>query len=67
MQVGQRVTVRYRIGGTGPSGGPAMSDVVGEITEITDSSVFLRNRKGEIREVARSEIVKIHLIPPAGP
>lgn len=44
-----------------------MSDVVGELTEITDSSVFLRNRKGEIREVARSEIVKIHVIPPARP
>ena len=67
MQVGQRVTVRYRIGGTGPSGGPAMSDVVGELTEITNSSVFLRTRLGEIREVPRSEIVKVHVIPQARP
>ena len=63
VQVGEKVTVRYKIGGQGPSGGPAMSDVVGELVEITDSTLRVLHRSGDIRDIDRSHIVTVHVIP----
>ena len=62
MQVGDKVTVRFRIGGLGPSGGPAMSDVVGELVDMTDSTLVVRHRTGELRSVDRGAVVIVKVI-----
>ncbi len=56
--VGQRVVIRRVLRGeTGPSGGPAMTDVLGVCTAWGDGRAVVRTEAGEIVEIATADIV----------
>ncbi len=61
--VGTRVVVRHLAGGTGPSGGPALNDVVGRVLEVDERSVTMQRRDGRTAVIARSDIVTWKTVP----
>ena len=66
--LGRRVTVRVTAGGTGPSGGPALRDVVGFLESITSdagSEWRLRTRTGQVVSVAVNRVVAAKIVPDA--
>ena len=63
--VGQRVVVRHLVRGeTGPSGGPALNDVLGTCTAWDEGVVTLRREDGSVVEVAIADIVSGKPVPP---
>lgn len=63
--VGQRVVVRYRLPGeTGPSGGPAMSDVTGTCVEFTEDTCVVQPAEGDPVTIPTDQIVRGKPIPP---
>jgi GNAT superfamily N-acetyltransferase len=68
--VGRRVVVRRMLPGErGPSGGPAMTDVLGILDALTDDTLLVRRDDGEVVTVDRAEVVAAKPVPPrvAGP
>ncbi len=66
--IGQRVIVRSRVPGErGPSGGPAMTDVVGVVELLDERQIVVRRTDGTARTVARGDIVVIKPVPPPPP
>ena len=61
--VGRRVVVRYAVGGTGPSGGPAMSDVIGRVQAVDGTAVTLERRDGRTQVVALADVVTWKPVP----
>ncbi|KQV75797.1 hypothetical protein ASC61_12695 [Aeromicrobium sp. Root344] len=61
--IGQRIVVRYAVGGTGPSGGPAMSDVIGRVRAVDLSAVTLERRDGRTQVVALTDVVTWKPVP----
>ncbi len=63
--VGQRVVVRRVLPGQrGPSGGPALTDVLGVLVGWTDTAAVVRGEDGEVVEVPRAHIVAGKPVPP---
>ena len=63
--VGQRVVVRRRLPGqTGPTGGPAMTDVLGECLSWADGEVAVRREDGEVVRFPTADIVSGKPVPP---
>ena len=63
--VGQRVVLRHRLPGLqGPSGGPALTDVLGVMEAWTDTTASVRREDGTLVEVARTDIVAGKPVPP---
>ena len=63
--VGQRVVVRHLLRGQqGPSGGPAMADVLGVMESWTDTATALRREDGTLVEVRRADLVAGKPVPP---
>jgi ribosomal protein S18 acetylase RimI-like enzyme len=63
--VGQRVVVRRVLPGeTGPTGGPAMSDVLGICESWHDGIVAVRREDGALVEIATADIVSGKPVPP---
>src|SRR3954447_492584 len=63
--VGQRVVVRRVLPGqTGPSGGPAMTDLLGVMESWSDGRTVVRAEDGTATEIALSEIVSGKPVPP---
>jgi ribosomal protein S18 acetylase RimI-like enzyme len=63
--VGRRVVVRRLVPGeTGPTGGPAMSDVLGTVESWADGLVVVRREKGDLVEIPTSDIVAGKTVPP---
>ena len=63
--VGQRVVVRRVVRGeTGPSGGPAMTDLLGEMTSWSATSTTVRAEDGTLVEIALADIVSGKPVPP---
>src|SRR3954470_18761179 len=63
--VGQRVVVRRVLPGeTGPSGGPAMTDLLGVMESWTDGSTVVRAEDGTTTEIALRDIVSGKPVPP---
>ena len=63
--VGQRVVVRRVLPGeTGPSGGPAMTDLLGVMESWTDGSTVVRAEDGTATEIALRDIVSGKPVPP---
>lgn len=58
--VGNRVTVRYRIAREG--GGPGMTDVVGTLEWWRDGSLAVRRRDGSLVQVAEQLLVAARTI-----
>ncbi len=61
--VGTRVVVRHLAGGAGPSGGPALNDVVGRVLEVDERSVTVQRRDGRTAVVALADIVTWKPVP----
>ena len=63
--VGSRVVVRRVLPGrTGPSGGPAMTDLLGVMESWTASSTVVRASDGTATEIALADIVSGKPVPP---
>jgi hypothetical protein len=66
--VGRRVVVRHLLPGeVGPSGGPAMTDVLGVLESWGETSIVVRRDDGEAVTVPRSLIVSGKGVPPRPP
>ncbi|NUR08740.1 MAG: GNAT family N-acetyltransferase [Nocardioidaceae bacterium] len=62
--VGQRVVVRRVLRGrTGPSGGPAMTDLLGVMESWTDTATVVRSEDGVATEIALADIVSGKPVP----
>ncbi len=63
--VGTRVVVRRVLPGrTGPSGGPAMTDLIGVMESWTAESTTVRDASGVVTEIALADIVSGKPVPP---
>jgi hypothetical protein len=63
--VGRRVVVRRILPGeTGPSGGPAMTDVLGICESWGDGRAVIRREDGTVVEIATADIVSGKPVPP---
>lgn len=63
--VGQRVVIRHLVRGeTGPSGGPAMTDVLGTCEEWAADTVLIAREGGSRLEVPIADIVSGKPVPP---
>lgn len=63
--VGLRVVVRRVLRGqTGPSGGPAMTDLLGVMESWSESSTRVRAEDGTVTEIALADIVSGKPVPP---
>lgn len=60
---GRRVVVRHVVGGRGPSGGPAMTDVVGRLVEVTEHEATVERRDGSLARVSLSDVVTWKVVP----
>ncbi len=60
---GRRVVLRHVVGGRGPSGGPAMTDVVGRLVELTEDEARIERRDGSTTQVRLAEIVTWKVVP----
>ena len=67
MLVGQRVVVRSRTGGVGLSGGPEMTDVIGQVRAVSDDLVTLERRDGVLVDVRMDDVVTWKEVPEPGP
>lgn len=68
LPMGQRVVVRSLVPGErGPSGGPAMTDVVGVLEAVDDLEIVVRRSDGTTSRVRRSDILVVKPVPPAPP
>ncbi|MFS3128943.1 GNAT family N-acetyltransferase [Nocardioides sp. Bht2] len=66
--VGTRIVVRRRIPGvTGPTGGPAFTDVLGTCLRWSDGECVVERENGEQVVVAIAEIVSGKSVPPRAP
>lgn len=63
--VGQRMVIRYVVAGQGPSGGPAMTDVVGRILAVGDGQVTVERRDGSPVVVDIADVVAAKVVPPS--
>lgn len=63
--VGRRVVVRRRLlDERGPSGGPAMTDVLGVLAIFDEQTLVVRRDDGEVVTVARADVVAAKPVPP---
>jgi len=63
--VGQRVVVRRVLRGeTGPSGGPAMTDLLGIMESWGDGATTVRDERGQVTAIALADIVSGKPVPP---
>lgn len=60
---GRRVVVRHVVEGRGPSGGPAMTDVVGRLVELTDDAATIERRDGSVTDVPLTDVVTWKVVP----
>ncbi|MGH3385044.1 MAG: hypothetical protein ACRDO1_10735 [Nocardioidaceae bacterium] len=64
--VGHRVVVRRVLPGeTGPSGGPAMTDVLGDLEAWEGGELRVRRRDGALVSVPERDVVGGKRVPPA--
>ena len=62
LQIGMRAVVRYRIS----DGDHTLTDAVGEILEITDETVRIATKRGEVA-ISTAAITVAKQVPPAPP
>lgn len=60
---GKRVVVRYVVAGRGPSGGPAMTDVLGRLVEVGDVEASVERRDGSLARVPLADVVTWKVVP----
>ena len=63
--LGRRVVVRRRLPGEhGPSGGPALADVVGVLEAYDDEHLVVRRKDDTTVRIAHEHVVAAKLVPP---
>lgn len=63
--VGRRVVVRRVLPGEqGPSGGPALTDVIGVLQEYGGEHLLLRREDGSTVRIALTDVVAAKTVPP---
>jgi hypothetical protein len=63
--VGHRVVVRSRVPGeTGPTGGPAFTDVIGVLETWAEHTLSVRRADGRLVRVAEALVVAGKRVPP---
>jgi hypothetical protein len=63
--IGQRVVVRRALPGeVGPSGGPALTDVVGVLEAWDDNSLSVRRESGEVVVIPLADVTAGKQVPP---
>jgi hypothetical protein len=65
--VGSRVVVRSRLGGRGPGGGPAVTDVVGLLEQVDDEAITVRRRDGVVTRIPMADVVAAKRISRVAP
>lgn len=63
--IGKRMVVRYVVAGFGPSGGQAMTDVVGRVLALDEEKVTVEKRDGSTVNVDLAAIVAAKIVPPS--
>lgn len=61
--VGARIVVRHETGGTGPSGGPELTDVIGHVLAVDESSATIELRDGSRRLVPLATVSSWKRVP----
>jgi ribosomal protein S18 acetylase RimI-like enzyme len=61
--VGRRIVVRHLAGGVGPSGGPALNDVIGRVLAVDSRSVTVEQRDGRTVVIALASVVTWKAVP----
>lgn len=61
--LGSRVVVRHLVGGTGPGGGPAMTDVVGRLLALDEATARVERRDGTAVDVPLATVVAAKTVP----
>ena len=59
--LGRRVTIRFRLPGSG------LSDVVGVLETCDDRTFGVRDRSGATRVIERADVVSARVVPPPEP
>ena len=63
--VGRRVVVRRRLPGErGPSGGPALTDVIGVLERYDDDHLLVRRKDDTTVRIAQEHVVAAKTVPP---
>ena len=63
--VGQRVVVRrFLRGQTGPTGGPAFTDVLGVLEQWSPSELAVRHEDGRLHRIAQADVATAKPVPP---
>lgn len=62
--IGTRIVVRHETGGVGPSGGPEMTDVLGHVRAVDETSVTIELRDGRSRTIELGTVVTWKPVPP---
>ena len=66
--VGQRVVVRRVLHGErGPSGGQALTDVIGMLESWEPDHLVVRRKDDTTVRIAHADVVAAKTVPPAGP
>lgn len=60
---GKRVVIRFVVPGRGPSGGPAMTDVVGRLVEVDQEAASVERRDGSLARVPLADVVTWKVVP----
>ncbi len=63
LRVGTRVAVRHRLDTPDPASGATLTDVVGDLVAIDETSLVVLTRRGEVR-VVRATVTATRVIPP---
>ena len=61
--IGQRIVVRYRTGGTAPSGRPELTDVIGHVRAADVDTVRIERRDQTLVTVRRADAVTWKPVP----
>jgi hypothetical protein len=61
--IGQRIVVRYRTGGTAPSGRPELTDVIGHVRAADVDTVQIERRDRTLVTVQRADAVTWKPVP----
>jgi N-acetylglutamate synthase len=63
--IGRRVVVRTTVGDEiGPSGGPALTDTLGQLESWSDTTIGVRKDDGTLVTIARAEVMAAKTVPP---
>jgi hypothetical protein len=63
-RIGQRVVVRWLTGGTGLSGGPEMTDVIGHVRAVSADLITIERRDNTVVDVRLTDVVTWKVVPP---